>query len=179
MSKNDIGASFPSGDQSLLKLTSRNRCVTSTAVSTTATTTVTAPSPTATAFNATSNYLRPPPSTIATVDVNCPALNSQNIVTSGFNQKFSVYCDVNMANGNMGSNGFRIYDFVALYAFSFEDCLQACSGANSFFAGSCKAVSFRVDMAVIDIKLHSNCWLKNGTSQGTQEFGSVSAKLIE
>ena len=148
---------------------------------TTTTTTTTALASASASVTALQNYTAPEASSVTSLFVDCPSLNTNPIITPR-GDKFDIYCGLNIAGGEPDETNpdLTIKDFVGLFAYSFEDCLYACSNAN-YFAGSasaCGSVSWRSNMAGGNASFYANCWLKNGTGQGGADSLSVSAKLM-
>lgn len=105
------------------------------------------------------NYVVAAPSTVGNLSVGCQGLES-NLQNTFCGDKFNVYCGKDMASSTIDNNGYEVMDFVAIMAYSFQDCIEACSNAN-YLAGStkkCQAVTFWLSMAYATQMYDANYW---------------------
>lgn len=105
---------------------------------------------------------------------NCSTLSSSQQSTNAGPEKFSIYCgkDLNVGldstqNGGNG-NPLIITDLVALIAYTFSDCMMACSQYNDKAATwgreeRCQSVNYNTHLSDSVSADAANCWLKNGT----------------
>lgn len=130
------------------------------------------------------DYTAPSAAQISNIKVDCTKL-SASVQISQFKEKFVVQCGMDYPGGiysdSNNSNRFRLEDMGSLRAYSFQDCIDACSSTsrNAYIVDSgarCMSVTFGKVMK----GANSNCWLKNATQiagQGTADDGYVSARL--
>ncbi|KAH7024482.1 uncharacterized protein B0I36DRAFT_366427 [Microdochium trichocladiopsis] len=128
------------------------------------------------------DYEPPAATEIYNVKVDCAKLNS-SLQISQLKDKYVVQCSMDYpgATYSDGDNKFCLADIAALRAYSFQDCIDACSSTSrtSFslrMGVKCKSVTFGRTMK----GQNSNCWLKNGTlidGQGISDDQFVSARL--
>ena len=114
------------------------------------------------------NYVPLDPSQIATLALNCPAINDQQYSTI-WGQTYLLQCGVSLNN----------YDLAAIVAYNFEDCIEACSSMNEFSGNAtlCTAVVFTADIDAGFPSEHANCWLKFLENiVGTKQY-SMSARI--
>ncbi|KAK1091487.1 hypothetical protein LTR48_006205 [Friedmanniomyces endolithicus] len=115
------------------------------------------------------DYAAPLPSMISTVALDCPSLDKQSYITRR-NQTYTLSCFAGLYAG----------DFADIAAYSFEDCVEACSSHNYWThnATSCVGALFSVNMSAASTKDYGNCWLK-GPSMVTivGQSGDLSATL--
>lgn len=129
------------------------------------------------------NYVPAAPSSVSSLALNCPALNNQGAQTA-YGDRFVVYCGEDFSNGFPADGGGIIADFINIIAYSFEDCLEACSALNyrsqKYHRNNttCRAVTFISDLGNY---ANGNCWLKNATlavgKQAHRDDNACSAKL--
>ncbi|KAJ1327354.1 serine/threonine kinase PknH [Microdochium nivale] len=131
------------------------------------------------------DYDAPTAAEVYNIKVDCTALTSAAQVNIEFGDKYVVRCSVDYPGGSYTDGGgakFRLEDIGALRAYSFQDCIDACSATSRTaylrdMGVECKSVTF-------GLKMHgtnSNCWLKNGTlidGQGKADKQYVSARLV-
>ncbi|KXJ97645.1 hypothetical protein Micbo1qcDRAFT_230242 [Microdochium bolleyi] len=128
------------------------------------------------------------PDRVGVLSDTCNKLGGNESATS-YDEKFSTLCDADIGNGpKKNEKGETIYlaDLVGIVAYSYKDCLNACSSFSSFsqIAGvptRCKAFTFRTGLAGSWTGFKSaNCWLKNSTAyitSYTQCKGCISGEL--
>lgn len=118
------------------------------------------------------------PSAISPVSDDCPGSNRQ-IYTSQSPARFTKFCSVNWSQGSTGANqNGTVHDLLAIYAFSLNTCIEACSDFNMKKGFSnCLAVSWSTN-AILDID-YGNCWLKDRVGDGgAGAVNSSSAALL-
>ncbi|KAK0306406.1 hypothetical protein LTR91_005489 [Friedmanniomyces endolithicus] len=115
------------------------------------------------------DYAAPLPSMISTVALDCPSLDKQSYLTRR-NQTYTLSCFAGLYAG----------DFADIAAYSFQDCVEACSSHNYWThnATSCVGALFSVNMSASGTRDYGNCWLK-GPSMVTivGQSGDLSATL--
>ena len=121
-------------------------------------------------------YTAPSPSDINLVPLNCPALNNTPYTTY-YGDTFTQICGVDLQSNvsAISGNGAVIANIVGILAYSVEDCITACSKANTYvqrWGGSkCNSISFGSDLSILYPGNRANCWLKNDSlAEGQQGF---------
>jgi hypothetical protein len=113
-----------------------------------------------------------PLSNVASVAVDCPRLDGKTVTSTG-GSRYLVECGVDSRGAGREVPGDEIGDIAVLAAYSFDDCLGACSGFNRYYDVAvqtrplpvvCRGVVFR---RRLDEKWFAtnggNCYLKNAT----------------
>ncbi|OAP61523.1 hypothetical protein AYL99_03726 [Fonsecaea erecta] len=136
------------------------------------------------------NFVAPEPYYVDTLqDPGCADSNS--LIEVQYNTSFDILCGVDMLNHVADENNpdLQVADVVGLFAYSLTDCLYACSNMIHFtqlygqdYAGgnmqTCVSVTWDYQMALSNDSWSANCWLKNGSSSGTQCNTCISGKLV-
>ena len=121
------------------------------------------------------NYTVASPTSVSIVPVDCPKLDGQ-VYTTKQDQTYAISCTRDEHAG----------DIVVILAYTYADCIEACSTANHWAEKNnntaCVAVQFDGRMANVSTSSSSrfgNCWLK-GASAGTLDhtLGALSARLV-
>ncbi|TKA67389.1 hypothetical protein B0A55_07825 [Friedmanniomyces simplex] len=123
-----------------------------TTVGTTSTATISAPAASTTTGGLFVDYAAPDPSMISTVALDCPGLDKQSYETRR-NQTYSLSCFAGLFGG----------DLFDIAAYSYKDCIEACSSYN-YWAGNataCVGALFTDKMSGNYTKDYGNCWLKD------------------
>lgn len=107
------------------------------------------------------------PRQISTLPQACPDANGTRITTK-YSYDFDVVCDDDLFGADLGS----------FWAYSFEDCVGACSAMNYYQQDSrCQAVIWLRYMGqVVDDDNYGNCWLKKEGYE-VRKGNGVSARL--
>jgi hypothetical protein len=116
------------------------------------------------------NYEVAPQTSVLNVTANCDR-SFRGMETSDLNEKFNVYCKVGFLSGRMNDADGKpiiLADILGITAYTFQDCLTACSSYTLFAnkwstSQSCQSVTFLTAMAEKFEEHKANCWLKNGT----------------
>lgn len=119
------------------------------------------------------NYTVVPPAQIDTVPVACPGLDGSSY-TSTTGEVFTLSC----------TNGYGGDDRMSLLAYTYQDCLNACSNVNLWSHTTeyyrvqfSKYVSFSMGSGCQ--VCHGNCWLKgNNAAVSTESTEGLSAVLL-
>ncbi|SLM35078.1 hypothetical protein LPUS_04116 [Lasallia pustulata] len=141
------------------------------------------PSALTNATQALTNLSVPAPSTVVSVALDCPAIDGKSY-TSGTGSNFKQRCNQDLNGGSpaLGNNGLingTISDIIGIVAYSFTDCIEACSTMNRFGYGpQCHGVSFDLRMEQRYEEQQCNCWLKNATGEGTENDTVAMATLV-
>ncbi|KAI1389603.1 uncharacterized protein F4822DRAFT_205905 [Hypoxylon trugodes] len=105
----------------------------------------------------TTDYAAPRPSRVATLDIDCPALDGTVLDDWEANQ-YHINC------GRRYIGGGDTETWSAVVAYSIQDCLQACSLLNDWWRTNlCTAVTWCSTMADCTSQFGGNCWLFNST----------------
>ncbi|KAI1755792.1 hypothetical protein F4782DRAFT_487014 [Xylaria castorea] len=116
------------------------------------------------------NYEALPSKNVSTLGVDCDSLQKSWQVTSQ-GEKFSALCNVGFTAGtgrtDGNGNSVTLSEITTLIAYSFSDCLEACSGYTSTskkpgrsIAESCGSIVFKTNLAE---NYYANCLLLNST----------------
>ncbi|QPC72278.1 hypothetical protein HYE68_003030 [Fusarium pseudograminearum] len=118
----------------------------------------------------TAPYVPKAASDVTNLQLNCPkTLSDEQSQSFDMNYHFRWWCGVNAPLGEKAKEGGTIFDYVAFFSYSIEDCMGACVNMNTMDDKThtglrCRSVVFTTNMsAVITTKQYGNCWLKNGT----------------
>lgn len=111
---------------------------------------------------------------------------TQATVVNTWGDTYIPFCAQDFNNGFPAAEGGICTDLAALIAYSFDDCMDMCSGFNSKavengFPLRCRSITFIVSMKNSTAWQRSNCWLKNGTLRDVNRAyangNAMSAKL--
>ncbi|KAI0187972.1 hypothetical protein EV127DRAFT_513263 [Xylaria flabelliformis] len=116
------------------------------------------------------NYEAVPSKNVSSLGVDCDSLQKGWQVTSQ-GEKFSALCNVGFTAGTRRTDGngnsVTLAEITTLIAYSFSDCLEACSGYTSTskkpgrsISESCGSVVFKTNLAE---NYYANCLLLNST----------------
>lgn len=119
------------------------------------------------------DYIPVSTGSVATLYNNCSALAQSPQFTS-FNDKFSVYCGIDIGAGedsvqkDSKGNALVLTDIAPIIAYTPQDCMQACSSftrkATKWGRTEiCRSIQFSYNMQRSIASNGANCWLKNGT----------------
>ncbi|KAF0635377.1 hypothetical protein FPSE5266_03438 [Fusarium pseudograminearum] len=118
----------------------------------------------------TAPYVPKAASDVTNLQLNCPkTLSDEQSQSFDMNYHFRWWCGVNAPLSEKAKEGGTIFDYVAFFSYSIEDCMGACVNMNTMDDKThtglrCRSVVFTTNMsAVITTKQYGNCWLKNGT----------------
>ncbi|TLS22784.1 uncharacterized protein PpBr36_06181 [Pyricularia pennisetigena] len=159
-----------------------------------AATTTEPPAPTTTSFPGPSegpfrDYTTPPTKDIETLQLSCPRLDGTSF--TGFDGKrFNIVCGVDENGPGREAVG-EIKDVSAFVAYSFQDCLNACTTYNRLSGRDparpssliCRAAVFRRSLNDnIALREGGNCFLKNATrasgNPGRPNTGLLTGQLL-
>ena len=92
---------------------------------------------------------------ISSLDLDCPALNSQNYSSGWESQKFNLHCDF-LYNGG---------DIASVFVYSWQECVEACASVNHYTAkngagSQCTHALFQAGLNDAVTTWHRNCWMK-------------------
>ncbi|CAF3475645.1 unnamed protein product [Fusarium graminearum] len=117
----------------------------------------------------TAPYVPKAASDVTNLQLNCPEKLSDEQSHFNTGYQFRWWCGVNAPLSEKAKEGGTIFDYVAFFSYSIEDCMGACVNMNTIDDKThtglrCRSVVFATNMsAVIETKQYGNCWLKNGT----------------
>jgi len=106
---------------------------------------------------------------ISTVELDCPNIDKQTYITRR-SQTYSLSCSNYLQDG----------DFADVVAYSYQDCVEACSSHNYWTLNTtaCTGVKFSSMMSGSGLPDYGNCWLKDARMfWKTGPDGGVSAQL--
>ena len=110
------------------------------------------------------NFTVTDPSAIASLGTKCPELDLQ-IFTAAAGGSYKILCGVGYsATNGPGPNGFALYDYTGIVAYTLDACIEACSKMNGYSAaanrtdGHCSAVTFVTALAKWYDNSQANCW---------------------
>lgn len=122
--------------------------------------------------------------------LDCPGVD-RTTHSSFDGKRFSLECNVDNLGKGREVAGTSIADLATVYAYSYQDCLDACASYNrmgSRFAGrpssmACRSASFRTDMnGDFPTDDGGNCYLKNATradgNNGLPTAGILTGQLL-
>jgi len=115
------------------------------------------------------NYTAAVPTSVSTVALDCPG-QDQKTYTTGHNQTFVLSC----------FRGLQGADFATIVAYSYADCIEACSSYNAWTGNKtgCSGIQFTNTMDATYGKYGCNCWMKNlGFTGKYGEEGGMAATL--
>lgn len=115
------------------------------------------------------DYVVAAPTTIDTVDLDCPGLDGTSYLTVR-GQTFDLHCGDSMQGDDVG----------AMMAYRLPDCIEACSYMNRVWSNAtfCNAVLFVADVQRNYPRQRVNCFLKNATTiSATDQEHSLRAQL--
>lgn len=108
-----------------------------------------------------------------------------------YGERYDLSCGLDIGSGrtDVDDSSKTVADIVGIFAYSLTDCLYACANVNHFteynkqnvvggVMQSCKSVTWNYNMAASNTSDYANCWLKNGTSSGTQCNNCISGTLV-
>lgn len=111
---------------------------------------------------------------------------NRNTVNS-FGHVFSPSCNFDYYKNFPAAEGGVIADIMVMISYSWQDCLDACSGLNNRSSQwemptRCRSIVFKTNMRDSTAASLGNCWLKNATladpGQAKANQYAMSAKLI-
>lgn len=102
---------------------------------------------------------------IASLELDCPALDGNRYITQQASQTFQLHCKLEWIYDDMG----------AIFVYTWQDCVEACSSPNvgavagalpgvTSGAETCQHAMFLADMFSDVYTKHANCWLKGNES---------------
>lgn len=111
------------------------------------------------------------PDKVGALADSCASLGT-TIASTSYSDAYSVLCSKDLGSGakGTGSNAVVMVDLMGMVAYSYRDCMDACSSYSDFSKGAgsssrCRAFTFRKGLAGAYTGFKSaNCWLKNATS---------------
>ena len=94
------------------------------------------------------NYTAASPTSVSTVSLDCPG-QDQKTYTTGHNQTFVLSC----------YRGLQGADFATMVAYSYADCIEACSSYNAWTANKtgCSGIQFTNTMGATYLNDQGNC----------------------
>lgn len=152
----------------------------STKTALTATVTVTAGSTQATdAAGLALNYAPTTPDRVGGVADTCNKIGNTQQATSYSSDRYTTVCRADISTGekkNEKGETVWVSDLAGIVAYTYRDCLDACSSYSDFAQirgdpSRCRSFTFRTTLAAAYTSFKSaNCWLKNGTAAVTSYF---------
>ncbi|KAH9885051.1 hypothetical protein F4778DRAFT_520458 [Xylariomycetidae sp. FL2044] len=117
------------------------------------------------------DYAVAPAPAVENLSVDCEALRKRDQIAL-LQDKFSIYCKQDVQSGlRLDPNNEEVIlsDVALIVAYSFEDCILACSVYNAKSSEiprdeHCRTTLFRTDLNFAMQKYKGNCWLKNATA---------------
>jgi hypothetical protein len=118
------------------------------------------------------NLSVPPPSTVNTLFLDCPALSSTTYTAHKSSNVFALTCDMDYPSYYPGNE-----DIIDIVAYSMQDCMQACSELAGHGFAPCAGATFLSIMSAFPV---GNCYLKGslGTPSSATSNAFVFGKLL-
>jgi hypothetical protein len=134
-----------------------------------------------TSENDTAPYVPKSPSQVVNLELECPEkMNDETRYKSNKGYEFKWWCGVDSLQGDKAKEGGVIFDYLGIFSYSIDDCMEACGNMilkdDDYNTGvRCKSVVFSKRMSVALNGVNGNCWLKNGSKS---EFVLLSTLLM-
>ncbi|KAF4336700.1 hypothetical protein FBEOM_9446 [Fusarium beomiforme] len=122
-----------------------------------------------TTVNDTAPYVPRAADTVSLLELDCPDNKKDETrykTSKGY--EFQWWCGVNAGQGSPAEGGGIVADYAPIYAYTIEDCMEACGNmidkdAETGNGVKCASIVFSKRMKAELDNLNANCWLKNNT----------------
>ncbi|KAH6980182.1 hypothetical protein EDB82DRAFT_280143 [Fusarium venenatum] len=131
-----------------------------------------------TSDNDTAPYVPKSPSKVVSLELECPEkMNDETIYKANNGYEFKWWCGVNVPQGERAKEGGVVFDYLALFAYTIDDCMEACGNMNQKDDENdtglrCRSIIFsRLMQSAAEGTQNGNCWLKNGSKSEGGNWG--------
>lgn len=93
--------------------------------------------------------------------------------------QLNLKAETTSQQSDSNGNALLLVDLIGIVAYTLADCIRACSQRSLQVKKlglpdneSCRAVTFDTEMQSATAQAGGNCWLKNGTSDDSTDYGN-------